>query len=133
TYYYNKNNNYYLFLSNVEEVGLSLNIMSIINGKNDEHLNNPVPINNKNECKLKLSVRYDKLQYYYYHEKEQSWVEIGTSLDASKISDDNAERIVNGVMLDQGFSGAFVGLCCQDLSGQKRKAYFDYLTYSEIY
>jgi len=30
-----------------------------------------------------------------------------------------------------GYTGAFVGLCCQDLTGQRTPADFDYFDYSE--
>lgn len=130
-YYYNKNNYYYLFISHDEQLGKCIGIMSSDKGKYDEPLDSPLSIEGWTECYLKMKVNYEVLQFYYSQNGEE-WFAIGPKLDASKISDDNAELIVNGVAIDQGFTGAFIGLCTQDLSGQEKPAYFDFFTYKEI-
>lgn len=130
-YYYNKNNYYYLFVSHDEELGKSIGIMSRDKGAYDEPIDQPVSIEGWDQCYLKAKVDYEELQFYYSQDGE-NWNKIGPVLDASKISDDNVELAVNGVMLDQGFTGAFIGLCAQDLSGQKKPAYFDFFTYREL-
>lgn len=70
---------------------------------------------------LKAEVDYEKLQFYYSLNGEQ-WMTIGTVLDMSILSDEYP---------DWGFTGAFVGLCCQDLSGSRLHADFDYFEYVE--
>jgi xylan 1,4-beta-xylosidase len=45
-------------------------------------------------------------------------------MDASILSDEHA--------VPCGFTGAFVALCCQDLSGRSRPADFDFLEYVEL-
>ncbi|MNP71370.1 hypothetical protein D3C76_1677470 [compost metagenome] len=47
------------------------------------------------------------------------------------MSDENVETKRGGVLLDQGFTGAFIGICVQDLSGCRIQADFDYFTYIE--
>ncbi|MDQ1003288.1 beta-xylosidase [Neobacillus niacini] len=70
------------------------------------------------------------MQFYLSKDRE-IWTAIGPVLDASKISDDNVELKADGILLDQGFTGAFIGVCVQDLSGQGKYADFDYFTYIE--
>jgi xylan 1,4-beta-xylosidase len=79
---------------------------------------------------LKADLHYEKLQFYFSKDGE-TWTAIGPVLDASKISDDHAELKAEGILLDQGFTGAFIGICVQDLSGQRKYADFDYFTYRE--
>jgi len=55
-----------------------------------------------------------------------NWKRIGGDFDASNLSDEFDEG--GG---DAHFTGAFVGLCCQDLSGSNIPADFDYFTYCE--
>ncbi|WP_010677143.1 glycoside hydrolase family 43 protein [Bacillus timonensis] len=129
-YYYNKNNYYYLFISHDEEIGKCLGIMASDRGKYNEPLEQPISVEGIDTIFLKASVSYDSLQFYYSIDGEE-FMPIGPVLDASKISDDNAELVVNGIALDQGFTGAFIGMCAQDLSGQQQKAYFDFFTYKE--
>jgi len=65
---------------------------------------------------------------------------IGRHYDASILSDENHDmvrsRIDKLIMRVMGnyslaFTGAFVGMCCQDLSGHRLPADFDYFEYSE--
>ncbi len=53
----------------------------------------------------------------------ENWTYIGEPLDTCMMSD---ELCGSG-----GFTGTFVGLCAQDLSGRKTPADFDYFTYKE--
>jgi xylan 1,4-beta-xylosidase len=48
---------------------------------------------------------------------------VGPVLDASKLSDEYAS--------DFSFTGAFVGMACQDLSGRSAHADFDFFEYAE--
>ena len=55
----------------------------------------------------------------------KDWQQIPVSLDYSLISDES------GKGEGASFTGAFVGMCCQDLSGQNVKADFDCFYYQE--
>ncbi len=66
---------------------------------------------------LKGEMRYGNLQLFYAEEKEQ-WKPFGPLLDATVIGDEYRGRM--------RFTGAFAGMCVQDLSGQKRTADFDW-------
>jgi xylan 1,4-beta-xylosidase len=51
------------------------------------------------------------------------WTRIGWEMDSSILSDEHANPC--------GFTGAFVVLCCQDLTGAGQNADFDFLEYTE--
>jgi xylan 1,4-beta-xylosidase len=52
------------------------------------------------------------------------WRLIGKVYDASTLSDD-------AIKGSWAFTGAFVGIACQDLSGMNKYADFDYFSYVE--
>lgn len=129
-YYYNTKNYYYLFVSHDEVQGKSLGIMSSNRGKYDEPLESPISIEGWERCYLKADFHFEELQFFFSKDGV-NWSPIGPVLDASKISDDNVELKAEGILLDQGFTGAFIGICVQDLSGQKKHADFDYFSYCQ--
>lgn len=130
-YYYNNKNYYYLWISRDERLGRCLGIMSSDRGIYDEPLESPVSIESWDKVHLKAKVNYEQLTFYYSKDGAE-WTAIGPVLDAGKISDENAETVSGNYLIDQGFTGAFIGLCAQDLSGSGKHADFDYLTYREL-
>ncbi|GAF64393.1 xylan beta-1,6-xylosidase [Bacillus sp. TS-2] len=129
-YYYNTKNYYYLHVSYDDDLGKCIGIMSNSKGKYDEPIDGMISIDNWQRCYLKMKVQYEEVQFYYSKDGEH-WLELGPTLDASHISDENADIVANGANLDQGFTGGFIGMAVQDLSGQKRYADFDYFIYEE--
>ncbi|MNO19971.1 Beta-xylosidase [compost metagenome] len=129
-YYYNTKNYYYLWISWDEELGKCLGLMSSDRGIYDEPLERPICIAGWERCYMKMVIRREVFQYYYSRDGV-NWLPIGREMDATKLSDENAELIKDGVALDQGFTGAFIGMCVQDLSGRRLHADFDYFTYRE--
>ncbi len=71
------------------------------------------------KVEFKLKVHYDKGQFYYCTESQRS--KIGPEFDTIILSDEYAKPM--------GFTGAFVGICAQDLRGQKAEAYFKNFVY----
>jgi len=128
-YYYNTKNYYYLFVSWDEHKGKCLGIISSDRGVYDEPLAEPIALKGE-QTYLKAVANRDKLQFYYSEDGAQ-WLAVGPVLDASIISDEHAELVKDGIMLDQGFTGAFIGLCAQDLGGTRQYADFDYFYYEE--
>jgi xylan 1,4-beta-xylosidase len=120
--FYSTDNFYYLRVSRDEKIGKCLGIIANDRNNFTEPLPAEVPIEGWRRCYLRVTVDYDRLQFYYAPD-ETNWKAIGPVLDASILSDENG--------IDSGFTGAFIGLCCQDLSGRRRPADFDFFEYEE--
>ena len=89
-------------------------------------LSQPVIIPSDGEVRLKAEIELDLLCFSYALEGRE-WQPLPLTLDYSIISDEVGD---NGGA-DANFTGAFVGICCQDLSGQSKPADFDYFHYIE--
>jgi len=121
---YDNKNFYYLYVTFDEELGRCIDVMTCVAGQFDYPLENKIALKGGNVC-LRTEVDYDKLRFSY-SENGKDWNRIGEIFDASTLSDEFARG--NHVI---HFTGAFVGLCCQDLSGMKKHADFDYFEYRE--
>jgi len=117
--FYDLQNFFYLRVSRDEKQGKILGIVSSDNGSYTEF--DDVRLESKS-CFLRAEFDYGKLQFSYSFD-EKSWKKIGPSLDASRLSDEYCK--------DGCFTGAFAGLCCQDLSGASVHADFDFFEYKE--
>ncbi len=122
---YDTRNLYYLHITRDEEAGKCLNIMTCIKGIFNTPLNQKIVIEEGKICHLKVHVEYDKMNFYYSIDGKE-WTAIQPEFDASTLSDEFDE---GGI--DYHFTGAFVGICCQDLSGRRLPADFDYFEYLE--
>ena len=71
---------------------------------------------------LRCRVMLDKLEYDWSMDGDQ-WVTLPVTLDYSLVSDEA------GKGAGASFTGAFVGMCCQDLSGTANPADFEYFDY----
>jgi xylan 1,4-beta-xylosidase len=56
---------------------------------------------------------------FFWSTDDRTYHEVGVDLDASILSDDHGDH--------WGFTGTFIGLACQDLTGRQLPAEFDYL------
>lgn len=120
---YDHENFYYLRITYDDEMGgKCIGIWTCDNGTFDYPLVKDVAINDWRRCYLRVKVDYDRLQFYYSKDQNE-WLPIGPVLDASRLSDEYCR--------EGRFTGAFVGLCCQDLTGQRRHADFDFFEYVE--
>lgn len=121
--YYDTSNYIYLFITYKENGGRCINVM--INDldqfsyvfKEDEVLPE------QGKIYLRADVDYANLVYSYSCDGV-SYKQIGPVLDYSKLSDEYLKE--RGV---ERFTGSFVGICCQDFTGQHIHADFDYFTY----
>jgi len=109
-----------------EEKGRVINVMTAENGTFDEPIvGNEIAIPAEvGAVYLKVKVT-DETYHYSYSFDGQDWTEIPVKLESYKLSDD----FVTGGGF---FTGAFVGMHCQDVSGQKLHADFDYFRYEEL-
>lgn len=119
--FYDTKNFFYLKISYDNNVGgKSLGIVTCDNGVFDQPLEHEICIKGWVRCYLKVMVDHDKLQFYYSSD-EDTWIPLGPILDASQLSDEYSKY--------GSFTGAFVGICCQDLSGLRKHADFDFFKY----
>ncbi|MGE5582030.1 MAG: family 43 glycosylhydrolase, partial [Bacillota bacterium] len=119
---YDTQNFYYLYITRDETLGKCLGIFSCQNNTFEQPLDREVPIEGWQRCYLRVDVDNDRLQFSYSPEGV-SWITIGPVLDTSTLSDEFCQ--------EGQYTGAFVGLCCQDLSGRRKPADFDYFEYRE--
>ncbi|WP_407271109.1 glycoside hydrolase family 43 protein [Radiobacillus sp. PE A8.2] len=120
--YYDTDDYVYLRISHHEQLGKCIGIIESKHGAYDELLETDISIPNQSACKLKAQIDQQWLQFFYALDG-QAWKEIGGKIDISHLSDDDANYI--------RFTGTFVGICNQDLSGQKLHADFAYFDYQE--
>lgn len=127
-YYYNTRHFYYLFMS--WEESLNSYVLNIF-VNDDNRWSEPLPEYirlEKGEVWLRATVQREKLNFSYSIDGD-TWQEIGGTLDASIISDD---YVCNKFEYKAAFTGAFIGICCQDVSGRGKWAYFDSFEYKPL-
>ncbi len=73
---------------------------------------------------LRVEVDYERLRFAY-RVAAAEWTRLPQQFDASILSD---EATAPGL---PNFTGAFVGVACQDMSGTRSPADFDWFEYAE--
>lgn len=123
--YYNTHKFHYLYLSHSDDCGVYIGLMCC---EGDQSFSVTFPVDDKkipymkSEIYLRCTVDGGDLNFYY-SEDEKQWNKVGTVLDYSVLSDEA------GKGEGANFTGAFVGVCCQDLTGQKTSADFKFFDY----
>lgn len=118
-YRYDERAQYYLYLSRQEEKGLCLGILKI------DHDGAELPLLGKEiPCPVEevhLRVTVDRTTgYFSYSFDGENYTKIPYELDVTILSDEYARL---------GFTGAFVGMACQDMQDQTAYADFSKFTY----
>jgi xylan 1,4-beta-xylosidase len=122
--YYNANKFHYLFISHDEEVGRILRVMSALpDGVAADSFTAPVALPD-GPVHLRVEVDEERLRFAWSMDGTD-WRWIPDVLDASILSD---EAAAPGT---PNFTGAFVGMCCQDTAGTRLPADFDFFEYVE--
>lgn len=128
TCYYNTHKYHYCYVSWDEEVGKHIAIMSCFADQSFASsfpgYKRRIPIPSGESVYLRAEVDYERL-YFSWSLDGEGWNLIPVLLDQSMISDE-AGKGEGG-----NFTGAFVGICCQDISGTQKNADFDYFDYRE--
>jgi xylan 1,4-beta-xylosidase len=121
--YYNSSKFHYLYVSADEQTGKHLRVMSALPDQPQSDAFTPaVPIPEGRRVHLRVEVDYERLRFGYCVEGE-SWQWLPQQFDASILSDEaSAPGLPN-------FTGAFVGMACQDMAGTAMTADFDYFEY----
>lgn len=117
--HYNTRVHYYLRVTFEENEGKVLGIVLTDNGNYDE-LDGHLTIHDWSTVFLRAEIHRERLQFSGSPDGVL-FTNIGPVLDASKLSDDYA----------QGFTGTMIGICAQDLSGNRLHADFDYFELRE--
>lgn len=125
--YYNTVNHAYLHVSHDIDTGRRVLRLTV---NRDAALSEPAPAIALAEGPVDLAVefRHDRYQFQF-RQGDAPWQDIGPALDTAMLSDEFATRFVDGFARSFGFTGNFIGLACQDLSGQRLAADFDYFSY----
>ena len=127
TCYYNSIKYYYLHVTHDEDLGRVLDVsMCAGNWHSQYPMDKPIVLPHTGVVSLKAEVNYDLLTLHYKVEGA-SWIKLPMCLDFSVLSDELGD---GGA--DANFTGSFVGICCQDLSGHKHPARFSALHYQEF-
>jgi len=123
--YYNSSKFHYLYVSRDKELGKHIRVMSCLPDQlQSDAFSPPELIPDGVPVELRVEVDFERL-YFAYRLPGSSWRRMPGPLDASILSD---EAAAPGT---PNFTGAFVGVCCQDMSGARCPADFDYFEYRE--
>lgn len=123
--YYNSAKFHYLYLSHDEVLGKHVRVMSSLpNHMAADAFTAPVAIAPGAPVELRVEVDFERL-YFAYRVGGGAWDWIPQVFDASILSD---EASAPG---RPNFTGAFVGMACQDMSGSGLPADFDFFEYRE--
>ena len=121
--YYSTRLYHYLYMSTDEQAGTCLYVQTADDSRITYPLGDTfIDLKGANRVFLSASMKYDKLDFDYSPDGHQ-WHPACGGLDSSILSDDYGTQ--------WGFTGAFVGLACQDLSGSRKHADFDFFEYQE--
>jgi xylan 1,4-beta-xylosidase len=122
--YYNSSKFHYFYLS-CDEAGKHLRVMSAVPDQVVTDAFTPrVPIASGRPIELRVEVDYERLRFAY-RDRGGEWQWLPQLFDSSILSD---EASPPG---QPNFTGAFVGMACQDLAGTARPADFDWFEYRE--
>jgi xylan 1,4-beta-xylosidase len=123
--YYNSFKFHYFYISHDEAFGKHLRVMSCLPDQVQSDVFTPqIAISSGEPVHLRVEVDSDRL-LFAYRVAGQDWCWLPQQFDASILSDET------GHPGNPNFTGAFVGMCCQDMSGTCRTADFDYFVYRE--
>jgi xylan 1,4-beta-xylosidase len=125
--YYNSTKFHYLYVSHDERVGEHLRVMSCNpDSLQADAFTPPIAIPAGRPVHLRVEVDYDRLHFAHRVEGENNdWRWLPQQFDASILSD---EASAPG---QANFTGAFVGMASQDMSGTSKHADFDFFEYQE--
>jgi xylan 1,4-beta-xylosidase len=125
--YYNSTKFHYLHLSRDETLGKHLRVMSCApDSMQADAFTPPIAIRARRPVHLRVEVDYQRMHFAYRVESvDTDWRWLPQQFDASTLSD---ECLAPG---QAHFTGAFVGLACQDLAGTLTPADFDFFDYRE--
>jgi xylan 1,4-beta-xylosidase len=122
--YYNGSKFHYLHVSHDAHAGRHLRVMSALpDSPQADAFTAPIPLP-PGPIELRVEVDHERLRFAYRLDGG-AWTWLAEQFDASILSDEaSAPGLPN-------FTGAFIGMACQDMSGTARPADFDWFDYRE--
>lgn len=124
-YYYDNYSYFYLFATVNRQGQPVLNLLSLVMGRATWPLGDGIQREPGQAVWLKLKCRKETAQFLFSADGER-YQEIGPKVDAVVLSDDYFYKFGQ-----YRFTGAFIGICCQDLTGRKNHGDFDFFEYKE--
>lgn len=122
--YYNSSKFHYLHVTHDDENGRHVRVMSCTpDSPQADSFTAPIPVP-AGRIELRVEVDYERLKFAFRVDGAD-WKWLPEVFDASILSD---EATTPGA---PNFTGAFVGVACQDMSGSARPADFDWFEYRE--
>jgi xylan 1,4-beta-xylosidase len=122
--YYNAAKFHYLYVSQDEDFGRHLRVMSALpDGTSADSFTTPIPLP-PGPVHLRVEVDDQRLLFAWSLDGA-AWNWLPENFDASILSDEAATPAT------ANFTGAFVGMCCQDTAGTGLHADFDWFEYRE--
>ena len=123
--YYNSSKFHYVYISRDEVLGRHIRVMSCLpDAVPSDIFSDPIAIPDGVRVEMRAEVDDERLLFAFRVEGGE-WQWFPGLLDASILSDEA------GPPGNPNFTGAFVGVCCQDLAGTRHPADFDYFEYRE--
>jgi xylan 1,4-beta-xylosidase len=125
--YYNSAKFHYLHISHDEALGKHLRVMSCLpDSPQTDAFTPPIALPAGHHVHLRVEIDHERLLFAYrVEEVDRDWRWLPQPFDASILSD---EATTPG---QPNFTGAFVGMACQDIAGTSRPADFDFFEYRE--
>jgi xylan 1,4-beta-xylosidase len=127
--YYNSRKFHYLYVSTDDDIGRHIGIMSCAaNGALDTEYpvyGREVSVPGSSPIYLRAVVQSAALTFSWSMDGTD-WNDMPVVLDASLLSDEA------GKVGAPDFTGTFVGVCCNDLTGMRMHADFDFLCHKEL-
>jgi len=125
--YYNSAKFHYLYITHDETIGKHLRVMSCApDSPQTDAFTAPIAIPAGKPVHLRVEIDFERLHFAYRVEGvDKNWQWLPQQFDASILSD---EATAPG---QPNFTGAFVGMACEDLAGTARAADFDFFEYQE--
>lgn len=124
--YYDTTNYLYLFLSINDHGKRTVNLLINDLGRFSQPAGDGIELDGHSLIHLKVCVDHDAA-YFFYSVDEQEWHSVGGYVEYSKLSDEYFKERGH-----ERFTGAFVGICCQDFTGENHHADFDYFSYRAV-
>ncbi len=121
--FYNTDAFYYLYVTHGPHSKKCLGIAKCEKGNISYLIEKEYLLDDWQDIYLKLEIQQQSIRFFYSSNGEK-WHAAGWEYDASILSDEQA--------LPCGFTGNFVGMACQDISGTRLPADFAWFRYREL-